>query len=384
MPLPFRLEVSDGTARSGVLSTARGDIETPAFMPVATRGVVKGILPGALKRLGASMILMNLYHLLERPGLETAERLGGIHAMFGWDGPILTDSGGYQVWSLSESVSISDEAVKFRSPYDGSERTLTPESAVESQSRLGADVAMALDDCPDPKAGADRIREAADRTIRWAKHCLEAARRPDCALFGIVQGGTDLALRREQASALSAMAFDGFGIGGLSLGEEKSSTWAALEALDATLPREKPRYLMGVGEPTDLLEGVERGVDLFDCVLPARVGRNGGFFTPDGRRQIRNAAFRDDASPLFGGCDCPACAPESGSADLGLPARKTPWSRAALHHFFRVGEMLGPILLSMHNIRFLLRLAASAREAVRAARFAAFKAEFTARYRAGE
>lgn len=383
MPLPFRIEAGDGAARSGILSTPRGEVETPAFMPVATRGVVKGIPPGALRRLGASMILMNLYHLLERPGLETAERLGGVHALFGWDGPVLTDSGGYQVWSLSESVSISDESVRFRSPYDGSERTLSPESAVESQSRLGADVAMALDDCPDPKAGADRVREAADRTVRWAKRCLAASRRPDCALFGIVQGGTDLALRREQAAALSAMPFDGFGIGGLSLGEAKAETWAALEALDAALPKEKPRYLMGVGEPADLLEGVARGVDLFDCVLPARVGRNGGFFTPEGRLQIRNAAFRDDTAPLAAGCDCPACAP-AGPGAAGAPpnpTRATPWPRAALHHFFRVGEMLGPILLSMHNVRFLLRLAGQARAAVREGRLAAFRAGFLGRYR---
>lgn len=364
MALPFRVLAAEGRARAAVIETPRGAVETPAFMPVATRGVVKGVGPGALRDLGASMILMNLYHLLERPGLPAVERAGGLHALFGWEGPILTDSGGFQVLSLSKSASISEEGVRFRSPYDGSERALTPEGAVEAQSRLGVEIAMALDDCPDPKGGDARVREAAERTLRWAGRCLRADRRSACALFGIVQGGADPALRRSQAAALAALPFDGYGIGGLSLGEPRESTWACVEALDASLPAERPRYFMGLGEPSDLVEAVARGCDLFDCVLPTRIGRNAAFFASGGRRSIRNAEFREDPRPLVEGCPCPACGR---------------WSRAAIHHFFRVDEMLGPILLSMHNLRVVLDLLAASRKAIREGAFGTFRESFRTR-----
>jgi queuine tRNA-ribosyltransferase len=364
----FAIDARDGAARAGTLSTLHGDVETPAFMPVATHGAVRGIEAESLRAIGAEILLANTYHLHERPGEEVVRSLGGLHGFTGWRGPWLTDSGGYQVTSLADRVEVDETGVAFASPRDGTRRTLTPEGAVAIQEALGADVAMALDECrPASWLGTDprdpeahrRTEAALERTLRWAARCQAARKRPDQALFGIVQGGVFPALRERSAAGTAALGFDGYAHGGLGLGEDAARRTELVAAAQQHLPPDAPRYLMGIGRPVDLLDAVAAGVDLFDCVLPTRNGRHGVLFTSAGVLRIRNARYRDDPGPIDPACDCPAC---------------TRHSRAYLRHLVQENEMLGARLASLHNLRFYLRLLADARAAIRERRFAGWAA----------
>jgi queuine tRNA-ribosyltransferase len=370
LSLSFRVRRADPTtrARTGTLGTPRGEVPTPQFMPVGTRATVKGILSRDLREMGAQVLLANAFHLHLRPGEETIERLGGLHRVMAWEGPILTDSGGFQVFSLADARRVDEEGVSFRSPADGATVRLTPEGAVEIQRRLGSDLAMALDVCPGGSAGADELKEAVERTIRWAARCLEAHRRgrergPAPALLGIVQGGARAELRERCAREIVAMGFDAYAIGGVSVGESKDAMRVAVEATTPHLPADLPRYLMGVGTPSDFVDAIERGVDLFDCVAPTREGRNGRAYTSTGVLNVRNASHAGDARPLDAACAGPCC---------------REYSRGALRHFFHAGEMLGPILLSLHNVRFFLGLLSRAREAIDGGTFTSFAAEVRA------
>jgi queuine tRNA-ribosyltransferase len=363
----FEVSAQDGDARSGRLHTPHGVVETPAFMAVASYGAVRGVTPGELRALGAQMLLANTYHLHERPGEDVVARAGGLHGFTAWHGPWLTDSGGYQAFSLGERVALDEDGVTFASTIDGTRRRLTPESAVAIQEALGADVAVALDHCvrsaPAPGSGEDlrpAWREAMERSLRWAERCGKARRRADQALFGILQGGADPALRRASARATAALGFDGYAHGGLGLGEAGAERGALLAEAHAELPAGAPRYLMGLGKPEDLLDAVLRGIDLFDCVVPTRNGRHGVLFTSRGRFSLRNARFREDAGPADPECDCPACAS---------------FSLAYLRHLFVCGDLLGPRLATLHNLRFYYRLLAGARAAIAGGRFAAFREE---------
>jgi queuine tRNA-ribosyltransferase len=364
-PLPFEIAERDGTARRGRLTTPHGVIETPAFQPVATYGVVRGLGADDLADLGAQVLLANTYHLHERPGEAVVARIGGLHAFSGWHGPWLTDSGGFQVTSLANRVRIDEEGLTFASPIDGRRRHLTPEGAMEIQQALGADIAMALDECQPPGASSDRERglraEAAmERTLRWGERCRRHHSRPDQALLGIVQGGDSTALRRRSARATAAIGFDGYAHGGLGLGEEIERRNDLLSETHRELPADRPRYLMGLGRPEDLVLAVERGIDLFDCVIPTRHARHGVVFTQAGQLSLRNARFRQDRAPLDEACDCSTCARHS---------------RAFLAHLFRVNEALGARLASLHNLRFYLRIMQRAREAIGRGRLAALRAE---------
>lgn len=363
MTFSFQLRHRDNTARAGVMATPHGLVETPIFMPVGTQATVKGLTPDMVRDAGAQIILGNTYHLALRPGDELIAELGGLHAFMKWDGPILTDSGGYQVFSLASQMKITDAGAKFRSHIDGSLLELTPEKAVAIQQNLGSDIAMVLDECPPGDAPPDVVRRAVTRSIRWAERCKTAHTRPDQVQFAIVQGGTSLDLRAECARELVAMDFPGYALGGFSVGESPAAMHAALPTCAACLPEEKPRYLMGVGRPEDLLVGVAAGIDLFDCVMPTRNGRNATAFTYGGVVKMRNAKHQRDSAPLESGCPCYCC---------------RTFSRAYLHHLFRVDEMLGPVLLSLHNIAFYLRLMRDARKAIVEGRFAAFHAECAA------
>jgi queuine tRNA-ribosyltransferase len=363
----FRVLARDGAARAGLLDTPHGTVETPAFMPVATYGAVRGVSAAELRALGAGMLLANTYHLHERPGEDVVAALGGLHGFSGWRGPWLTDSGGFQVTSLADRLELSEEGVVFRSPLDGRRRLLSPESAMAVQQALGADVAMALDECQpaahDAADGDARSRAAAARTLRWAARCARAHTRSDQALFGIVQGGRSARLRRECAAATAELGFDGHAHGGLGLGEERGLRSELVEVSHAALPAEAPRYLMGLGRPVDLLDGVAAGVDLFDCVLPTRHGRHGVLFTHTGLVRLKNARHRDDPDPPEPGCGCPTCAVHS---------------RAYLSFLIRSGEALGARLASLHNLHFYLRLLAQAREAIAQGRLAALRARVEA------
>ncbi|MEM9702166.1 MAG: tRNA guanosine(34) transglycosylase Tgt [Planctomycetota bacterium] len=356
------MHATDGAARAGVWSTPHGDVPTPAFMPVGTAGSVKGVMPDQLAAIGSTQILANTYHLALRPGAEVIADLGGLHRVMAWDGPILTDSGGFQVFSLGPLVEMSEEGVKFTSHIDGSPMDLTPEASVEVQSKLGADVMMCLDECPPLPCEDAAMRNAVDRTTRWATRCRDRWNELDRrtaggdpqALFGIVQGGTDPAMRARSAEGLLPLDFPGYAIGGLSVGEAPAEMYATLDATTPLLPTEKPRYLMGVGTPADLVNAVLRGVDLFDCVMPTRNGRNGSVFTSEGVLKIKNAVHARDDRPLDENCDCPAC-------KLGGPGS---FSRGTLRHLFMAKEMLAPILLSLHNLRFYHRLLSRLRTAI--------------------
>jgi len=330
-------------------------------MPVATYGAVRGVAPDELEKLGAQILLSNAYHLHERPGEEVVARAGGLHRFTGWQGPWLTDSGGFQISSLAAWARIDEDGVTFRSPLDGQQRTLTPEKAVELQEKLGSDVAMVLDECVSDDAAAPtlRARAAMERTLRWADRSLRARRRADQALFGIVQGGCSPALRRESARATGALGFDGHAHGGLGLGEEDGKREELIAVVHEELPESRPRYLMGLGRPADLIQAVALGVDLFDCVLPTRNGRHGRLFTRSGTLAIRNARYRNDPSPPEEGCDCFTC---------------SRYSRAYLRHLLHVNEALGARLASIHNLRFYLRMLEEARAAIRAQGFAALRA----------
>ena len=366
MPLSFRLDGGgDGPTapRAGTLTTDRGEVPTPAFMPVGTLASVKALTPDEVAATGARITLVNAYHLYLRPGHRLIESLGGVHRFMGWDRPILSDSGGYQVFSLARLLRVDDEGVRFRSHLDGSEHHYTPELAIEVQSALGVDIAMPLDHVLPGDAPAPEQREAAERTLRWFDR--SQALDPDPALFAIVQGGVDEDLRRWHARELAARDAPGYAIGGLSVGESKADQYAITEVACRELPVDRPRYLMGVGSPEDLVHAVAAGVDMFDCVLPTRLGRTGSLYTDDGRVNIKAARFRDHATPLDLACDCSSCAG---------------YSAAYLHHLFRNEELLGYRLASIHNLRYLQRLCERMREAVLVGEFDAFAEEFLARY----
>ena len=359
--MSFTVTATDGAARAGVLRTAHGDVPTPAFMPVGTKATVKSLDPARLRELGTTILLGNTYHLHFRPGAELIEELGGLHRFMAWDGPILTDSGGFQVFSLRDTiVAADDEGVTFRSVYDGEAARFTPDLAADIQRRLGSDVAMCLDICLPAGATARELEAAADRTTRWARRQLAAPRAEGQLLFGISQGGTEVELRRRSIEGIAALGLDGNALGGLSVGEDRELMLEIVAWAAPLLPAEKPRYFMGIGDPAGILEVVERGVDMFDCVLPTRLGRTGSALTWEGRLNLRNARFARDEAPLQEGCPCRACAG---------------FSRAYLRHLVNQQELLGLALLSEHNVRFLLDVTAGARAAIERGELAAFKAE---------
>jgi queuine tRNA-ribosyltransferase len=356
---------SETAARLGVLTTAHGQVRTPVFMAVGTSGTVKGITTGQLRQAQVEMVLANTYHLILRPGVEAIEKIGGLHRFMAWDGPILTDSGGYQVFSLNSLTKLDDNGVEFASHIDGRKMYLDPELATQIQMRLGADCIMCLDQCTGFGCESDKLRKAVDRTLSWARLCKAAHDRREQMLFGIVQGGIDLELRTYCATELTAMDFDGYAIGGLSVGEGHENMLKAVEHTAPLLPKEKPRYLMGVGTPADIIAAVRTGIDMFDCVMPTRNGRNAYAFTDDGPLRMRNNVHIDDDRPIEAGCDCYCC---------------SEYTRAAVRHFFNLNEMLGPILVSIHNIRFYQRLMADIRGAIASGRFASWVREKLAKY----
>jgi queuine tRNA-ribosyltransferase len=358
----FSVDARDAEARAGRLATPHGVIDTPAFMPVATYGAVRGVDPGELRAAGAQILLANTYHLHERPGEASVAECGGLHGFTGWTGPWLTDSGGFQVTSLADAARIEERGVTFTSPLDGARRLLTPESAVEIQEALGADIAMVLDECIPPDVTGDgasvRVRAAMDRTLRWAERAVRAQRRRDQLLFGIVQGGSAAELRRISARGMRDLGFCGYAHGGLGLGESPACRQALIAETHAVLPAEAPRYLMGIGRPEDVIDAIAVGVDLFDCVLPTRHARHGVLFTSRGLLRLKNARFRRDAAPPDPDCDCATC---------------QRFSRAYLSHLLRAGEALGGRLASIHNLRFYLALMQRARAAIRSGGFAALR-----------
>ena len=363
----FAVTATDGAARAGVLRTAHGDVPTPAFMPVGTKGTVKGVDPEELHALGTTILLGNTYHLHLRPGEELIAELGGLHAFMGWDGPILTDSGGYQVFSLRHTITRADEdGVTFRSVYDGDLVRLTPETAAAIQRKLGSDIAMCLDHVPPPGVARADLERAVRRTTQWAKRQVAAERADRQQIFGIAQGHTDEELRRRSIAELAELDLDGYALGGLAIGEDRSemletTAWAA-----PLLPQDKPRYFMGIGDPTGILDVIERGIDMFDCVWPTRLGRTGTALTWKGRLNLKNAGFARDAEPLDVRCSCPAC---------------TRFSRAYLRHLVNQNELLGLRLLTLHNLRFLLELTAGARRAIEEGLFAGYRREALERMR---
>ena len=347
MSLRIDVDATDGDARTGTITTARGTFRTPCFMPVGTRGAVRTLSSADLEALGAEIVLANTYHLMLRPGTDVVAKLGGLHGFMAWDRHVLTDSGGYQVFSLSPKV--DDDGVTFRSTYDGTTHRLTPEDAVAVQEQLGADIQMVLDVCPPLPSPLDVLRTAVERTASWARRAKSVHRREGQALFGIVQGGVDPTLRNESARRTVEIGFDGYGIGGLSVGESRPEMLEALDACVGELPVDRPRYLMGVGDPIGLAEAVARGVDLFDCVLPTRLARHGTVLTSGGRLSLRNAAYRDDDGPLDPACSCPVCAR---------------WSRAYLRHLQMTGEPGSARLVTIHNVSWIFGLVERLRSAV--------------------
>jgi queuine tRNA-ribosyltransferase len=362
---PFEIHAIDGAARTGVLKTPRGNIRTPAFMPVGSAGTVKGLTPDQVARAGADIVLANTYHLMLRPGGERIARLGGLHRFMRWEGPILTDSGGYQVMSLAQLRKLDADGVTFRSHIDGAEHRLTPESAIAIQAnQIRADIVMQLDECPALPAPREDVDRAMRLSLAWAERCKRVfGARETQNLFAIVQGGVDAELRRASAQALVADHFDGYAIGGLAVGEGQAEMLATLDVTAPLLPRERPRYLMGVGKPLDIIESVARGMDMdmFDCVLPTRSGRHGQAWTDGGPLNITNARFAEDAAPLDESVDCPA------SRD---------YSKAYLHHLFKAGELLGQVLLSWHNLAYYQTLMARLRTAIAEGRLEDFRASF--------
>jgi queuine tRNA-ribosyltransferase len=357
----FTVTAAEGAARAGVLRTVHGDVPTPAFMPVGTKATVKTVDPDELRALGTTIILGNTYHLHFRPGEDLIAELGGLHRFMGWDGPILTDSGGFQVFSLRDTIaSVDDEGVTFRSVYDGSLARFTPESVAGIQAKLGSDIAMCLDICPPVEIDRTELAEAVRRTTLWAARQRAAPRADGQLLFGIAQGASDPDLRRRSIAEVGELEFDGYALGGLAIGEERGEMFETTAWGAELLPPGKPRYFMGIGDPEGILEVIERGVDMFDCVLPTRTARTGSALTWEGRLNLRNARFARDPGPLDDSCSCPACAR---------------FSRAYIRHLINQQELLGVRLLSLHNLRFVLELTANARVAIEQGRLAAYKAE---------
>ncbi|MCZ6726635.1 MAG: tRNA guanosine(34) transglycosylase Tgt [Acidobacteria bacterium] len=365
MGLRFSVESCAGAARRGRLETERGVIETPTFMPVASLGAVKGLTASQLAATGTSIMLSNLYHLAVRPGVETIENLGGIHAFTGWPGPILTDSGGFQVFSLARLRRIDDDGVTFRNHVDGAEMRLTPESVIDLQRRLGVDIAMVLDECPAWPVSRRDAEESLARTLAWARRARAAWSGEPSGLFGIVQGSVFPELRRQAVRELAEMDFSGYAIGGVSVGEPTEDRHRVVEWIAGKLPADKPRYLMGVGTPWDIAHAVSHGIDMFDCVLPSRNGRHGQLYTRRGLLRIRNARFRTDSRPIEEGCECPSC--------------KTS-SRAFLHHLFRSGEVTAQVLATLHNLRFYLDFMRDLREAIASGSLAELLSSIEAAY----
>ncbi|MBO4948407.1 MAG: tRNA guanosine(34) transglycosylase Tgt [Peptococcaceae bacterium] len=356
-------EDKDTGARAGVFHTPHGDIQTPVFMPVGTQATVKTMTPEELKECNAQIILSNTYHLYLRPGHELVKEAGGLHSFMNWDRPILTDSGGFQVFSLGDLRKIKEEGVEFRSHIDGSKHLFTPESVMEIENALGADIIMAFDECAPYPASFDYVQKSSDRTFRWLQRCKDAHKREDQALFGIIQGGMYKELREKSARDITSIDLPGYAIGGLSVGEPAEKMYEMLDYTTPLMPKNKPRYLMGVGAPENLVEGVLRGIDMFDCVLPTRIGRNGTVFTKEGKLVIRNAEYARDFRPMEEGCQCYAC---------------RNYSRAYIRHLIKTGEVLGIRLTTMHNIHFLTNLMAELRQAILEDRVLEFKEQFYA------
>jgi len=368
----FTIASTDGAARAGSITMLRGTIRTPAFMPVGTAATVKAMKPDDVRSSGADVILGNTYHLMLRPGAERVARLGGLHRFMGWHGPILTDSGGYQVMSLSELAKVSEDGVSFASHLDGSRHMLSPERSMQIQRLLGCDIVMAFDQLVPATVSKDAAQAAMERSMRWAKRSREEFDRgrehaERAALFGIQQGGLDQALRLQSAETLTAIGFDGYAVGGLAVGEGHEAMCGVLDFAVGMLPADRPRYLMGVGKPDDIVEAVRRGIDMFDCVLPTRSGRTGQAFTADGPINIRNARFAEDRDPVEPGCPCPTC---------------STFERAYVHHLVRSGEILGSMLMTEHNLWFYQRLMQGLREAIGARRLDDHATAFLGRYRA--
>lgn len=369
MDFDITAQDAGSAARAGRLKLRSGTVATPAFMPVGSRGSVRGVTTPQLRECGVQMLLANAYHLALRPGAECVAEVGGLHAFMGWDGPLLTDSGGYQVFSLAAHRHVSDEGVRFRSPVDGAELFLGPRECMDIQGLLGADVAMVLDQCPPYPCSRSLAETAVERTLRWSAACKQFHNREDQALFGIAQGSVFDELREQSARRTVEIGFDGYAVGGVSVGEEEHLRRRAVSVTAPLLPADRPRYLMGVGFPVDVLAAVADGIDLFDCVAPTRMGRNATAFTPQGRLRLRNSGLKDDPRPVQDGCACLCC---------------RLYSRAFLNHLFRVGEMLGPVLLSIHNLTFYSRLMADTRDAIARSRFTQFREGFVSRYLGGE
>ncbi|MFN3613670.1 MAG: tRNA guanosine(34) transglycosylase Tgt [Rubrimonas sp.] len=360
----FAVHATDGAARAGLIRTPRGAIRTPAFMPVGTAATVKAMLPESVRATGADILLGNTYHLMLRPGAERVARLGGLHRFMNWDRPILTDSGGFQVMSLSELRRLTEDGVTFRSHVDGSEHHLSPERSMEIQRLLGSDIVMCFDECPALPAARDRIEDSMRLSMRWAARSREAfGDRPGHALFGIQQGGLERDLRQESADALRAIGFDGYAIGGLAVGEGQEAMFGVLDYAPGMLPADRPRYLMGVGKPDDIVGAVQRGVDMFDCVLPTRSGRTGQALTRRGAINIKNARHADDPRPLDPDCACPCC---------------RSYSRAYLHHVFKAGEIISSMLMTWHNLHYYQELMQGVRDAIAAGTLDAHVAAFHA------
>ncbi len=359
---------ADTHARATTLTTARGTIHTPMFMPVGTAGTVRGVSSDELRALGAEIILANTYHLFLRPGVAALRELGGVHALADWKGPLLTDSGGYQFFSLRHLAKFDEDGVSFRSHLDGTLFRFTPEVAIDVQDAIGTDIAMVLDHCPPLPSPARAIEEAVRRTTAWALRCRAAAADRSCAVFAIAQGGTDPALRRGHVDELAALDFDGYALGGLAVGETPAEMYDTLEAVAPHMPVARPRYLMGVGKPIDLVEAIARGIDIFDCVMPTRNARNGQVFTRDGKVNLRNASHARDRGPIDAECSCAAC---------------RTYSRAWMHHMIRGNELLGLRLATLHNLAYYLDLVRAARASIQAGTFASWRDQTVARWRAG-
>ncbi|WP_339819382.1 tRNA guanosine(34) transglycosylase Tgt [uncultured Paracoccus sp.] len=366
----FTLQATNGAARTGVIDTPRGQIRTPAFMPVGTAATVKAMLPDSVAATGADILLGNTYHLMLRPGAERVARMGGLHRFMNWSKPILTDSGGFQVMSLAGLRKLTEEGVTFSSHVDGSKHFLSPETSMEIQRLLGSDIVMCFDECPALPATEEAVSASMRLSMRWAQRSRDAfGDRPGHALFGIMQGGVTRELREESAEALQAIGFDGYAVGGLAVGEGQEAMFGVLDYAPGFLPVDKPRYLMGVGKPDDIVGAVQRGIDMMDCVLPSRSGRTGQAWTPRGQVNIKNARHQDDPRPLDEDCTCPCC---------------RGYSRAYLHHVFRAKEMISGMLLTWHNLHYYQQLMAGLRDAITAGRLDAFVAEFHARRAEGD
>jgi queuine tRNA-ribosyltransferase len=362
----FRVIKTSGGARAGELSTPHGTVLTPVFLPVGSQATVRTLTPAEIRETGFNMVLANTYHLYLRPGIDVIEKMGGLHRFMAWDGAALTDSGGYQVFSLAPFCKITDEGVKFRSHIDGSQHFFTPELAIQYQEALGADIIMVLDECSAYGESPEKVQKAMDRTHRWAERCLKAQKRKDLALYAIVQGGMSPEMRERSAAFLTALDFPGYAIGGLSVGEPKEITLSLVARTASLLPLNKPRYLMGVGSPEDIVEGVARGIDIFDCALPTRVARNGALFTARGRINIRRAAYCKKEGPIDPDCDCYTC---------------RTFSAAYLSHLFRSEELLALRLASIHNLRFISNLVQQVRASILDNAFKAFREGFLSRYK---